>query len=126
MKIEEETAEKKAGKETVRFSSIAIKDYPSNYDEIKTYQSFFDAQNKNFHNGNYEINIETDYKMYLDKVYKNYVIRPITRSEYDILIKEIHKEFTDNYVQPLWFNFLKRNLDKVNKIKQNMQAFLQK
>ena len=118
MEIEEEIKEMEDDKGIDRLPSVAVADdsYRSNYDEINTYQEYFDSS----------INITEDYKNYLDTKYKREITHPLTRSEYQQYINKIHKEFIDTYVQPLWENTLKSNSNKVNEIKQNMQAFLQK
>ena len=93
----------------------------TNYEEIATFQKFFDHQDKTFYNNNFKIDIASDY----DKQYKYALSRPLTRSEYTDYIQSLHDIFVDQYVQPLWENMLNKNLDKVNKIRQNMQRFLQ-
>ena len=97
----------------------------TNYEEIATFQKFFDHQDKTFYNNNFKIDIASDYPKWLDKQYKCSISRPLTRSEYTNCIQSLHDIFVDQYVQPLWENMLNKNLDKVNKIRQNMQRFLQ-
>ena len=113
MKIEAE-----ADKGINRLPSVEVENdsYHSNYEQIKTYQRYF---------GN-SANIMDDYKKYLDKRYQNEIVHPMTRTAYQQYINTLHNEYIDDYVQPLWENMLNNNLDRVNEIKQSMQAFLQK
>ena len=51
-------------------------------------------------------------KKYLDKIYKNEIVHPMTRTVYWRYVNKLHREYIDNYVQPLWENLLNDNFEK--------------
>ncbi|MBR1428724.1 MAG: hypothetical protein IJ590_00530 [Rickettsiales bacterium] len=128
MKIEEKMKKTDVDQVIKRLPSVSIldDDYKTNYEEIATFQKFFDHQDKTFYNNSFKIDIASDYPKWLDKQYKCALSRPLTRSEYTDYIQSLHDIFVDNYVQPLWENMLHHNLKKVNELKKQMRKFLQK
>lgn len=128
MKIEEKMKKTDLDQVIKRLPSVSIldDDYKTNYEEIATFQKFFDHQDKTFYNNSFKIDIASDYPKWLDKQYKYALSRPLTRSEYTDYIQSLHDIFVDKYVQPLWENMLHHNLKKVNELKKQMRKFLQK
>ena len=127
MKIEDKMKKTDVDQVIKRLPSVSIMDddYKSNYEEITTFQHYFDHQNKKFHNNSLKIDIASDYPKWLDKQYKHSISRPLTRSEYTDYIQSLHDIFVDKYVQPLWASMLSHDLKKVNELQQQMKTFLQ-
>ena len=127
MKIEEKMKKTDVDQVIKRLPSVSIldDDYKTNYEEIATFQKFFDHQDKTFYNNSFKIDIASDYPKWLDKQYKYALSRPLTRSEYTDYIQSLHDLFVSQYAQPLWASVLSHDLKKINELQQQMKTFLQ-